>query len=453
MPQPTLRQSSSQSTDFSSSSSDLTNNSEAIELDQLENVQDIFDQLHENEKDQATLLEQKKLIDEKITRNNLQQKQKKWFNRDAKAGTLAGAAIVALYSGVEKVGNFLPPGTANLIMPFFIVADILTTVAAWKQALLSRKLNAEKNKEAGLSSWKGSRNQLLRAIFETAWATLGTATVLGAIITSTFLATAAATAFAIVIAPFFMVVLGTRTIFNAISSAFHVIRAHRTESKAKNEPDQTKKDELLAKANGYRHVAKIQAAAAGASAIGFIATTVVMLTHHFSFAFIGVGGGLALGGLMAYLFHGNSKYSSALKKDRLSMDKEITSVESKLDTLESAHKQKSSSLLSRLGDHAKALGKFVLPVSVPADSTEPSKPTKQKLTSSNNVIKLKISEAPDQAKNPGMKIVKVKSGERVIELPVDSNHNPIAKTRFGLYAPRITEATEQVQERSVKKRK
>lgn len=303
------------------------------------------------------------LQNNELATNKLTKKLTNWFAIDGASGSLAAVAIAALYTGVEKVRDFLPPGIANIIMPFFIIADLVAMISAWKEALINRALTLKNrehlvsenqlditpwNKSVGdipraikayFNTWKGARNSLFRAIGEVAWFTAGASVVLGAIITSTFLGAAAAGAFAVVIAPAFMVVLGTRTLFNAVSSAFHFIRAHRTRNQA--EKHDAKSDEgirLNNLASKYQGIAKVQLAAAGASLVGFTATTVVMLLHHFSLAFIGILGGVALGGAMTYILVGNSKWRSEIRKERTGINLEVDRLNTELGNYNATYK-------------------------------------------------------------------------------------------------------------------
>lgn len=436
-----------------------------LPLDNLNHIDKLAKTINENKIERKELAARRKELERKEQRNKLKQKQKKWFNRDAASGTIAAGGISALYAGVEYLRNFLPPGIANVIMPFFILADVGTAVSAWKVALYNRKIRALKRDNIGKkATWEGSRNSLLRAIFETVWATVGSAVVLGAIITSTFLAAATAGAFAVFIAPVFMLVLGTRTIFNAASSAFHIIKAQIFKERAKHLPAGDKEKHRLEKQAGrYQHLAKIQAIAASTSAIGFIATTVVMLAHHFSFGFVGIIGGLALGGFMGYLFHGNSKYSSFLKKKHEGIDIEMKSIDSKASTLELTRTEKSKKLvgfLPNLADLAKKAVKFAfVPASLSEDDTTKSAPqeeateaatspasekTKRRL--SHKDIQLSIEDADTSKmkhpeRTPAMKVVRLQSGNRTVNIPVNSEDGTvITKTRFGIYtAPRSAE--------------
>lgn len=429
----------------------------------IETVERLVDKLHENEQEQEKLAEKRKDLERKQARNKLKQKQKKWFNRDATAGTVAAAGITTLYAGVEYVRNFLPPGTANLIMPLFIIADIATAISAWKIALYDRKIRALKRNAPADITWTGSRNLLLRAIFETAWAAVGSAVVLGAIITSTFLAAAAAGAFAVFIAPVFMLVLGTRTLFNGISSTFNRIRASLTRAEAQKLEEGSKERHRLEKrANHYQHVSKIQAIAATTSAIGFIATTVVMLTHHFTFGFVGVIGGVALGGFMGYLFNGNSKYSSILKEKRANNDVEMQSINRKSDELELKQTNQSKKLigfLPNLVEFAKSVAKFAF---VPVKPTEENTSLPEKNSTddilSQKRIQFAISDADTtKLKHPnrvaGMKIIKLEAaGDKTVNIPINAEDGTVlTKTRFGFYTQQVTEkANEQERRSSVK---
>lgn len=292
----------------------------------------------------------KTLREGRLAENKLRKKLTNWFIVDAASGSLASVAIATLYTGIQKVGNFLPVSAANAIMPFFIIADLVATVAAWKEAFIHRRLAEGRRKalqaegkldlkpwdrsfldipraiKARLNSWKGARNALFRAIGEIAWLTAGAAVVSGAIITSTFLGAAAAAAFAVVIAPAFMVILGSRGIFNASSSIFHLIRAHLTRKdaareKANGNTEQAKALEM--RATTYSNIARVQAFVALSNFIGFAATTVVMLLHHFALAFIGVAGGVALGGAMAYVLKGNSAFRTDVRNERASINIEM----------------------------------------------------------------------------------------------------------------------------------
>lgn len=292
----------------------------------------------------------KVLREGRLAENKLRKKLTNWFIVDAASGSLASVAIATLYTGIQKVGNFLPVSAANAIMPFFIIADLVATAAAWKEAFIHRRLAEGRRKalqaegkldlkpwdrsfldipraiKARLNSWKGARNALFRAIGEIAWLTAGAAVVSGAIITSTFLGTAAATAFAVVIAPAFMVILGSRGIFNTSSSIFHFIRAHLTRrdaarEKANGNIEQAKTLEM--RAATYSNIARVQAFVALSNFIGFAATTVVMLLHHFALAFIGVAGGVALGGAMGYVLKGNSAFRTAVRKERADINIEM----------------------------------------------------------------------------------------------------------------------------------
>jgi hypothetical protein len=433
----------------------------------LKEIDTLIKELDNNKKEQTILLNQQELAAKKEHLLKLRLKLKKWFNRDATAGSLAAIAITALYTGVEKVGNFLPPGIANFIMPFFIIADVASAVSAWKIALLNRELKREENQAAGRSSWVGSRNSLLRAIFETVWATVGSAIVTGAIITSTFLASAVAGAFAVYIAPVFMLVLGTRTIFNAASSLFHLIRAHRAQVNANKPENAADKEKFEALAVHYKRVAKIQATAAATSAIGFVATTLVMLTHHFSFGFVGIIGGVALGGFMTYLFRGNSKFSSGLKVENKTITQETKSLSNKLNTLELEQKQKSQKLVGFLPNFVelvKKAGKFALPVPVSApQAINPSTSKEQDApASSYRKIKFDIIERdktkdknPEETPDMTVKITsKSESGSHSVKIPVNSNDGTVAtKTkRFGFYASPRADATDESENHAPKMR-
>lgn len=438
-----------------------------LPLDNLNRIDKLAKTIHENKIERKELAARRKELERKEQRNKLKQKQRKWFKIDATFGSIAAGGISALYTGVEYLRNFLPPGIANIIMPFFILADVGTAVSAWKIALYNRKIRALKKDNVGKdATWVGSRHSLLRAIFETVWAAIGSAVVLGAIITSTFLAAATAAAFAAFIAPFFMLVLGTRTIFNAASSAFHTIKAQIFKKRAEHLPENSQAKHRLEKnAAHYQRLAKIQAIAASTSAIGFIATTVVMLAHHFRFGFIGVLGGVALGGFMGYLFHGNSKYGSFLKKKHERLDIEMKSLDSKTSTLELARTEKSKKLvgfLPNLADLAKKAVKFAfVPAGLPEDDTTKSAPpgeateaatspasekTKRRL--SHKDIQLSIEDADTSKmkhpeRTPAMKVVRLQSGNRTVNIPVNSEDGTvITKTRFGIYtdtAPRSAE--------------
>lgn len=459
-----------------SKQSDPSNDIELIQrpADHINQIEQLATELYNNKVERRDLAAVRKDLERKLQRNKLKQKQKKWYNRDATFGAIAAGGISTLYTGVEYVRNFLSPGVANLIMPFFILADIGTAVSAWKIALYDRKIRALKRDAGGKSTWVGSRNSLLRAIFETAWATVGSAVVLGAIISSTFLTTAAAGAFAVFIAPVFMLVLGTRTIFNAISSGFHFIRAQYTKYKASQlEAGTPERKRLEKQADRYQDRAKIQAIAAATSAIGFVATTLVMLTHHFSFGFVGVIGGVALGGFMTYLFKRNSEYSSFLKEKRKGKDgyeDRMQDVNIRTTELELRQTKKSKQLvglLPNLADFAKKAVRFaVVPAGLSNDSPSEEAPTeastipatqeKAESHSSYKAIQITMDEADKKKqkhpeRTPNMAILRVDTGDKSVNIPINSDDGSvITKTRFGIYTQRTAEAAPEQEQQDLK---